>query len=119
MYSGGPTSGPPLEWLIHQCTSPDVESPPVCVYICIVDDPQVGHPWCRGSTSEPPLKWRVHQCGYIYTCSLPRLCLEGSYFITLKRPGNGSRPGRFPRLRPLGSPRPRPAVPPEAQHSTA
>ena len=51
--------------------------------------------------------------------SIPRLCLEGSYFLNLKRPGSGLRPGRFPRLRPLGSPRPRPAVPPEAQHSTA
>ena len=38
------------------------------------------------------------------TFSLPRLCLEGSYFLSLKGPGSATRPGRFPRLRPLGSP---------------
>ena len=43
-------------------TSPEVESPPMCIYICILEDPPVG----LRSTSAPPLKWRVHQCVYIY-----------------------------------------------------
>eukprot|EP00959_Pyramimonas_sp_CCMP1952_P332263 6957702-Pyramimonas_sp.AAC.1 len=36
--------------------------------------------------------------------SLPRLCLEGSYSISLKGPGSVPRPGRFPRPPPRGSP---------------
>jgi len=88
MYSGGPTSGPPLEWLIHQCTSPEVESPPVCIYlythvICIHIPTYVynicvyicTHLWIVRSSSwllpvvedppvghPPPLEWRIHQC---------------------------------------------------------
>ena len=36
--------------------------------------------------------------------SLPRLCLEGSYSVRLKGPGSATRPGRFPRSPPCGSP---------------
>ena len=43
--------------------------------------------------------------------SLPRLCLEGSYFLSFKGPGSGNRPGWFPRSPPRGSPRTRSAVP--------
>eukprot|EP00959_Pyramimonas_sp_CCMP1952_P458314 9476419-Pyramimonas_sp.AAC.1 len=38
------------------------------------------------------------------SCSLPRLCLEGFLLSGLKGPGNGKRPGRFPRHPPRGSP---------------
>ena len=31
-------------------------------------------------------------------------CLDGSYFVSLKGPGSVTRPGRFPQLRPGGSP---------------
>ena len=39
-------------------------------------------------------------------------CLEGSYSVNLKGPGSGNRPGRFPQLRPGGSPSCAPWVPP-------
>ena len=45
---------------------------------------------------------------YIYPLyihySLPRLCLEGSYSLGLKGQGTVTRPGRFPRSPPRGSP---------------
>ena len=39
-------------------------------------------------------------------------CLEGSYSLGLKGPGSAPRPGRFPQLRPGGSPSCAPWVPP-------
>jgi len=70
-----PTSGPPLECRIHQCTFPEVESPPVyiylyvCVYICIGFSTYeyiythgcISMDW-MGSPVGLLLEWRTRQC---------------------------------------------------------
>ena len=57
------------------------------------------------------VRWQVeHSLGQWWdiplaaVISLPRLCLEGSYFLCLKGPGSGNRPGRFLQTPLRGSP---------------